>query len=487
MSRWRYPYDEVSAMPSARRLRKTKIVCTIGPSSSSPRMLREMMLAGMDAARFNFSHGEPEEHRRIMTSLRRISKGLGRPVAVMQDLPGPKIRTGEMRDGSVVLKKGASLVITGRDVQGDSGRFGVNYPGFINKIRPGASVLIDDGKIRLKITAVDRKKKEVQCRVLEGGLLRGRKGVNLPDTDLDVDALTEDDKRYAAFGLAQGVDMIALSFVGSAGDIYEARKFINSRGYDVPVIAKIERRKALSNLDGILEAADGVMVARGDLGVETELDMVPLIQKRIIRSCAAMGKPVITATQMLESMISSASPTRAEVADVANAVLDGTDAVMLSGETAVGMYPVEAVRIMAKTAYTAEGSIDYNRLFAEEQVVESTVHDAVTHGANLAAMVVRAGAIIACTTTGKTARLVARHRPECPVIGASPFQEVINRLCIIRGVYPVKMRAVRDTDRMIKEAEKAALKTGLVKRGDTVVITAGYPQTNLLKVYKVGL
>lgn len=473
-------------MPSAKRLRKTKIVCTIGPGSSSPKALRGMVLAGMNVARFNFSHGRPEEHGRTMARLRRISRDLNKPVAIMQDLPGPKIRTGEMRLGSVILKEGTTLVITAKDVQGGPDRFSVNYPMFIRKIRPGATILIDDGKIRLKVAAVDRKRKEIQCRVLEGGLLREHKGVNLPDTDLDLEALTEDDKKHAAFGLAQGVDMIALSFVGSAGDVYNAKRFISSKGYNVPIVAKIERRQALGNLDGILGAADGVMVARGDLGVETELEVVPIIQKRVIQSCVAMGKPVITATQMLESMVSNASPTRAEVADVANAVLDGTDAIMLSEETAVGRYPVDAVRIMAKTAYTVEESIGYNKLFADEQVVENTIQDAVTHSANLAAMVIKAGAIIACTTTGKTARLVARHRPECPIIGTSPSQDVVNRLCIIRGVYPIRMKMVRNTDQMMKEAERAAIKTGLVKRGDTVVITAGYPQTDLLKICKIG-
>ncbi|MFQ5957324.1 MAG: pyruvate kinase, partial [Candidatus Brocadiales bacterium] len=365
-------------MPSVKRLRKTKIVCTIGPSSSSPNVLREMVLAGMDVARFNFSHGSPEEHEKAIARLRHISKALNRPVAVMQDLPGPKIRTGEMGPGSVVLKKRDSLVITGKDVQGGPDRFSVNYPGFIKKIRPGAVMLIDDGAIRLKVTAVDGSRKEVRCRVLEGGLLKTHKGVNLPDTDLDLDALTEDDKKYITSGLALGVDMIALSFVGNARDIYTTRQFIIAKGGNVPIIAKIERRQALDNLEDILEAADGVMVARGDLGVETELEEVPLIQKRLIQSCVVMGKPVITATQMLESMVNNPSPTRAEVADVANAVLDGTDALMLSGETAMGRFPVESVRMMAEIAYRAEETIEYEKLLMDERIKENTIQDAIT-------------------------------------------------------------------------------------------------------------
>ncbi|MFQ5862006.1 MAG: pyruvate kinase [Candidatus Brocadiales bacterium] len=473
-------------MPYLKRLRKTKIVCTIGPYSSSPKVLREMVLAGMDVARFNFSHGSPEEHEKAIARLRRISKALNRPIAVMQDLPGPKIRTGGMGPGSVVLNKRGSLIITGKDVQGSPDRFSVNYPGFIKKIRPGASILIDDGAIRLKVTAVDRNRREVRCRILEGGLLRSHKGINLPDTDLDVDALTEDDKKYITIGLALGVDLIAMSFVGNARDIYTTRRFVISKGGNVPIIAKIERRQALDNLEYILEAADGVMVARGDLGVETELEEVPLIQKRVIQSCIVIGKPVITATQMLESMINSPSPTRAEVADVANAVLDGTDALMLSGETAVGRSPVDSVRMMAKIAYKVEGSMDYKKLLAGEQVEENTIQGAVTHGATLTAMDLKAKAIIACTTTGKTARLVARYRPECPIIGMSPYSNVVNQLCLTWGVYPVKMKEVKSTDDMMNEAERTALKTGMVKSGDTVVITAGYPYTNLLKAYNIG-
>ncbi|MEE9584980.1 MAG: pyruvate kinase [Candidatus Brocadiales bacterium] len=473
-------------MPSVKRLRKTKIVCTIGPGSSSPRVLREMMLAGMDVARLNFSHGSPDEHGKTIARIRRISRALNRPIAIMQDLPGPKIRTGEMGPGSVILKKGKELVITGKDVLGSPDRISVNYPGFINKIRPGASILIDDGKMRLRVIAVHRNRKEVRCRVLEGGLLREHKGVNLPDTDLDLDALTREDKKYAVFGLAHGVDLIALSFVGSARDIRTARRFITSRGGNVPILAKVERRQALVNLEEILEAADGVMVARGDLGVETELEDVPLVQKKVIGSCIAMGKPVITATQMMESMVNSTSPTRAEVADVANAVLDGTDALMLSEETAVGRYPVDCVRMMEKVAHKAEGTIDHKKLLSDEQIEEKTIQDAITHCANLAAMDVKARAIIACTTTGKTARLVARYRSEFPIIGASPFSNVVNQLCVTWGVYPVRMKKVGSTDEMVKEAEKAALKTGLVKGGDTVVITAGYPYTNLLKTYRIG-
>lgn len=473
-------------MTPLKRLRKTKIVCTIGPQSSSPRAIRQMVLAGMDVARLNFSHGNPEEHETAIARIRRISNTLNRPIAVMQDLPGPKIRTGEMGPGTVILKKGGKVVITGNDMQGDTGRFSVNYPGFIKKIRTGARILIDDGAIKLKVTGVNKKREEVHCHIIEGGLLRTHKGVNLPDTDLDVNALTDDDKKYINFGLALGVDLIAMSFVGSARDVHNAREFIISKGGNVPIIAKIERRQALGNLDDILVAADGAMVARGDLGVETELEQVPLVQKRIIRSCIAMGKPVITATQMLESMINSPSPTRAEVADVANAVLDGTDALMLSAETSIGKYPINAVKMMARIASQIEGTIDYKKLFAGGQIKENTIQDAITYGADLAAMVMDARAIIACTTTGKTARLMARHRPKCPIIAMSPSSSVVNQLCVTWGVYPVIMREVRSTDEMMSEAEKVALKTGFVKNGNTVVITAGYPYTNLIKAYTIG-
>lgn len=461
-------------------------MCTIGPGSSGPGVLRRMILAGMDVARLNFSHGSYDDHARALARIRRISRALKRPVAIMQDLPGPKIRTGEMGSGPAPIRKGKNLVITGRDVPGNSERVSVNFPSFIKKARPGTVILIDDGKIRLRVTAVDRRKKEVRCRVLEGGLLKARKGVNLPDTDLELDALTGEDRKCLAFGLSLGVDLVALSFVGSARDVHVARRFMVSRGCSVPIIAKIERRRALENLDAILEAADGAMVARGDLGVETELEEVPLLQKRIIRSCVTMGKPVITATQMLESMVESFSPTRAEVADVANAVLDGTDALMLSEETAVGRFPVECVRTMDKIALKTEGAADHEKFLVDERIKGKTIQEAVTNGANLAAADVKARAVIACTNTGKTARLVARHRPGHPVIGASPCPNTVNQLCVTRGVYPVKMKKVNSTDGMVREAEKAALKTGLVKRGDTVVITAGYPETNLIKVLAVG-
>lgn len=471
-----------------KRLKKTKILCTIGPSSRSQEVLREMIKAGMDVARVNFSHGNSEEHIEVMGRLRRLSRALGRPVAIMQDLGGPKIRVGEVRPEPVFLKKGDTVTIVSKKIIGNSHSLSVNYPWLPQKVKPGASILINDGAIRLR--AISSSKKEMRCRVLQGGLLSSHKGVNLPDTRLDIEALTEKDKRDILLGLKEGVDIIALSFVRNARDIQKARGFISSRGGDVPIIAKIERRQALENLEEIMEEADGVMVARGDLGVETELEEVPLLQKKIIRACNLLGKPVITATQMLESMIKNPSPTRAEATDVANAVLDGTDALMLSGETAVGSYPVEALEAMIRIAYKMEGTTELGRLLKDELIREDTISDAVTHGACQAAIDLGAVAIIACTRTGKTARLVARYRPPCPIIAATPFQKVVNQLCLTWGVYPVRMKEVRDTDEMIKEAEKAALGTGLVKKGDKVVVTARHPftqrgVTNLMKAHVI--
>ncbi len=478
-------------MASVKEMRKTKIVCTIGPASSGSGVLEEMVQAGMDVARLNFSHGSMEEHKGVINRIRRISKAHNRPLAIMQDLPGPKIRTGEVGPEPVVLKKGGNVIITGKKLLCSSQKISVSYAGFVRNVRPGNAILIDDGKIKLRVVDVYRDRKEVMCRVVEGGPLKTHKGVNLPDTDLDIDALTENDKKYMAFGLDSGVDLVALSFVGCAKDILAAKHFMKLKRRTVPIIAKIERRQALSNLDGILEAADGVMVARGDLGVETDLEDVPVVQKKIIHACVLMGKPVITATQMLESMVSSSTPTRAEVADVANAVLDGTDAVMLSEETAVGKYPVNCVRMMKRIALKAEASMGeedrggYVKFLADEEIGEKTIQDAITHSAHHAARDVKARAIIACTTTGKTARMVARHRPDCPIIGVSPSEDVLNQLCLTRGVYPARMKVAKNTDEMMREAEKVALKTGLVKKGDTVVITAGYPYTNLLKAYTI--
>ncbi|MBM3304926.1 MAG: pyruvate kinase [Candidatus Aminicenantes bacterium] len=465
---------------------KTKIVCTVGPASRPPEILERLVRAGMDVARLNFSHGTQAEHGRTIAALRKIARGLGRPVAILQDLAGPKIRIGPIRDGPVILEPGAAFTLTARKVLGDARTVSINYPAMVADVRKGDTLLLSDGSLELEVVAADGR--DIRCRVVIGGPLNSFKGINLPARTLRTPSLTAKDRDDLRFGLRNDVDYVAMSFVRSAGDIATVRRHMKRCGASAPVIAKIEKHEALDAMDAIVEAADGLMVARGDLGVETPLEKIPRVQKDLIRRSREAGKPVITATQMLRSMVDSPRPTRAEVTDVANAILDGTDAVMLSEETAVGKYPVESVAMMVRIAREAEripSTCDGPRPEGLEPVPGSLPGAVACAAARLAADV-GAAAIVTFTRSGSTARLVSRCRPEVPILAHTPEEKTRRQLSLCWGVLPVLGESLDRTDEMVAAAMKAAKKAGLVRKGQTVVITAGVPTgvpgtTNLIK------
>ncbi len=464
---------------------KTKIVCTIGPASRSPETLAELVAAGMSVARLNFSHGSHAEHAAAIFDLRRLSAALGRPVAILQDLAGPKIRVGRVAGGTVVLESGSPFTLTSRRVPGDAREVSISYPALPRDVRRGDALLLADGAIELRVARVTPQ--DIKCRVIVGGPLSSHKGINLPSRTLPLPGLTDKDERDLAFGIRQKVDYVALSFVRSAEDILRAKRFMTKRKCDIPVVAKIEKHEALDHFEEIIPLVEAVMVARGDLGVEIPLESVPGVQKWLISRTNASGKPVITATQMLRSMVENSRPTRAEVADVANAVLDGTDAVMLSEETAIGRHPVESVRMMARVAEDAE-KIFPHADWARRRRGESgaSLSEAVAHSACNLADEIGAAAIISFTQSGLTARLVAKYRPGCPVLALTPVPETQRRLSLVWGVTPVMATGLKTTDEMIDRAFEAARKSGLARRGQKVVITAGVPlgvagKTNLIK------
>jgi len=468
---------------------RTKVVCTIGPASRSPDILRQLILAGMNVARLNFSHGTHSEHLDVLRLIRRLSRELGRPVAVLQDLAGPKIRIGDITAGSVNLKPGALFTLTSRRVPGGESQVSVSYPRLPAEVRPGDTLLLSDGALELVILKTSAR--DIVCRIVVGGPLSSHKGINLPSRSLKAPSLTPKDKTDLAFGIRHGVDYVALSFVRDAGDIAAARRFIAKRGARIPLIAKIEKHEALDHIDGIMAAADAVMVARGDLGVETPLENIPQVQKMLIRKANRSGKPVITATQMLRSMVDGPRPTRAEVTDVANAVLDGTDAVMLSEETAVGRYPLEALRTMIKVAEDAESAFPHEawawRLGAEPA---KTPAEAVALSACAMAESIRAACLVTFTSSGSTARLVSRCRPACPIVAPTPRLSTYRRLALVWGVVPILSKRLKTADGMIRQARRAVRSTRLAAKGQMVVITAGVPlgipgTTNLIKAEKL--
>jgi len=465
--------------------RRTKIVCTIGPATQDSATLERLIDAGMDVARLNFSHGTHEGHAKVIARVRRLAEKAARPIAILQDICGPKIRLGEISPDPLCLSSGETVRITSESSVGTSARLPISCDSLARDVKPGETILLRDGTVRLQATSVEHG--EVVCDVEVGGEIRSHCGVNLPDTALSVPSLTPKDRDDLAFGVDHGVDWVAQSFVRRPEDVLEAREVVESAGGDIPILAKIEKGEALAELEAILAVADGAMVARGDLGVETDLAEVPLAQKRIIRLCNRDGKPVITATQMLESMVDRPMPTRAEVNDVANAIMDGTDAVMLSQETAIGRYPLEAVAMMAEVAEKTERALDYAKLLAEEEVVEQVPEDAISYATCHSAMQIGAAAIIASTTSGTTARHISRYRPPCPIIAPSDRSTTVRRLALSWGVLPIKIGPMTDTDDMFAKAAEAAKKTGLVAEGDLVVVTAGLPvgqpgSTNMLKI-----
>jgi pyruvate kinase len=463
---------------------RTKIVCTIGPASRSPETLEQLIRAGMDVARLNFSHGTQAQHLEVITTVRRIAERLGRSVAILQDLAGLKIRIGEIASGAVTLEAGAPFTLTTRRVLGSQHEVSVDYPHLTEDVQPGDRLLLSDGDLELEV--IGTTEEDVRCRVIAGGTLASRKGVKLPARSITAPTVTDKDRDDLAFGLRHGVDYVAQSFVRTAADVLEVRAMVQNHRSTVPLIAKIETQDALTNIDEIIDSVDGVMVARGDLGVAVPLATVPRLQKMLIAKANRAGKPVITATQMLRSMQDSPRPTRAEATDVANAVLDGTDAIMLSEETAIGRFPLQAVTMMAAIAADAESSFPFDA-WKHRFETGGPLPDAVARAACGMADDIDAAAIVTCTQSGGTARRVARYRPRAPILAPTPHAETYRRLALVWGVTPLLNQSRPTTDELIAGALGAALASTRVQRGATVVITAGVPvghpgMTNLIKV-----
>jgi pyruvate kinase len=467
---------------------RTKIVATIGPASRSPEVLRQMIQAGMNVARINFSHGSYEDHGKTIEMVRTVSKELDVPITIFQDLQGPKVRVAKLPGETLTLVEGESLTLVPDDMSVDlPGTIAIDYPHLAEEATAGTQILMDDGLLELTVESIDDR--TVRCQVVKGGLLKPRKGVNLPSLNLRLPSVTDKDKEDLEFGISQGVDWISLSFVRKAEDIHLLKDLLKAQGAaDTPVIAKIEKPQAIENLEEILEATDAIMVARGDLGVEINPAKVPTLQKHIIRRCNEKGIPVITATQMLESMIQNPRPTRAEANDVANAILDGTDAVMLSGESAVGNYPVQAVAMMAAIANEVEKELKFQNFVADRP---DTVH-AISEGLNAIDQVLDLRWIVACTISGASARLVAEERPRAAVIALTPNPKTYNRLNLVWGVKPVFMESNEPSfETLVDQAEACLLARKLVEPGDRILITGGIPTnsaggTNFLKIHQIG-
>lgn len=479
-------------------MRRTKIVCTIGPSTSSEEMLEQLMLAGMNVARLNFSHGKHEEHALVIERLRRISERLHYPIAILQDLQGPKIRVGSLQDGRPVrLVDDAWITITTRPLVGNEEIVSTTYQELPHDVHPGDCILLDDGLLELRVISADET--DVHCQVVHGGLLKEHKGINLPGVAVSTPALTEKDKADMRFGIMHEVDYIALSFVRKPEDVREARRLM--RQYqaeqgasskrlpgDTPLIAKLEKPEAIANLDAILEVVDGVMVARGDLGVEMSLEKVPLIQKRVIAKCNELGLPVITATQMLESMVTNPRPTRAEVYDVSGAILDGTDSIMLSAETASGAYPIEAVKMMVRIAYETE---EGDRTAHQPQCRRLTQEHAVSHAARALSEEASVKAIVVFTRSGNSARLISKDRPRTPILAYTPSERVYRQLALWWGVWPdcIEMRGTTDT--LMEVVGQKLIEAEILHPGEHVVIMGGLPiasqaRTNFVKLHRVS-
>lgn len=467
-------------------MRRTKIVCTVGPASETEEMIGKLVSAGMNVARINFSHGTHEYQRMLIERIKKVRKEMGKPVAILMDLQGPKIRIGNVKGTAVQLLPGQEYVLTSETVLGDEKRASVSLKSLPHEVASGHPILLADGNIELRVERVVPP--EIFCRVIVGGSLSSHKGINLPGSEVHVDSLTDKDRKDIEIGIEAGVDAIALSFVRTAADIEAMRKLVRHSGGHVPIIAKIEKHEAVTNIDKIVAVSDAVMVARGDLGVEIDLERVPLVQKMIIQKCNAVGKPVITATQMLVRMVENPRPTRAEATDVANAVLDGTDAVMLSEETAAGNYPVEAVMMMDRIVRSAETALDVQKF--EHQKELGSVRDAISRSSYHIAREIGAAAILTPTWSGSTASMVARFRPKQTIIATTPNEQALDFLSLVWGVVPVFIPPTESIDDMIRFSITAARKAGHLRAGDQVVVTGGVPlhvagTTNFLKVEKV--
>ena len=475
---------------SLRNGRRAKIICTIGPASNSETAMRDLLRLGMDVARLNFSHGSHEEHAHHIARLRRAAERERRTVCILQDLQGPKIRTGPLeRHEAVPLKTGSVVTITPQKVAGTAARISTTFPDLAREVISGTQILLSDGLIELRVRSV--RGKDVVCEVIHGGLLGEHKGINLPGIALSIPALTEKDRNDLEFGLTHGIDAVALSFVRSAADVRTARQIISSHGADIPVIAKLEKPQAIEHLEEILEVADGVMVARGDLGVEVAPEKVPVIQKHVIRRAAVWRRPVITATQMLESMIENPRPTRAETSDVANAIFDGSDAVMLSAETASGQYPQESLSLMARIIVEAECNMRdvtqprRRREHRQQLSIAETICESIAHAAEDLPM----GAIAIFTETGNTARMISKHRPKAPIYAFTHVVPVVHRLNLFWGVHPVRCRQAHSAEQMVTMAEQALVRRGVIEPGNVLGVVAGTRQasgsTNLMRLHTV--
>jgi len=470
-------------------MRKTKIICTIGPASESEEILRELMLAGMNVARFNFSHGTHEEQKLKLAKVIKVSNELNLPVATLLDTKGPEIRLCDFEGGSAELESGQLFILTTEDILGTKEKASITYKNLKSDIEVGSTVLIDDGKIEMTVEKIEEN--EIHCRVVNGGKVSNHKGINAPGAILSMPYISDVDRADIEFCAQMGYDFLAASFVRSKEDVLAVRKILDDNNSKAQIIAKIENMQGIENLDEILEVSDGIMVARGDMGVEVPLEEVPVLQKMMIKKAVALGKHVITATQMLESMITSPRPTRAETADVANAIYDGTTAIMLSGESAAGAYPIEAVKTMAKIAERTEEDIDYKgRLQKIDMKGKYDITTAISHATCTTAMDLNAAAIITVTMSGFTANMISRYKPGCPIIGCSVNPRVCRQLSLAWGVQPLLMKKEETAEDLFEDAERLAVKSGYLKKGDVAVLTAGVPlgvsgNTNMIRVIEV--
>jgi len=467
-------------------MRRTKIVCTIGPASDSEEMIAKLIAAGMDVARLNFSHGTPEYQRDLIHKIKRVRRAMNKPIAILQDLQGPKIRVGIIESGIVQLLPGSKFVLTADDVPGDATKASVSLKSLPQEVKPGDPILLADGNIELRVEKVIPP--DIFCRVIVGGQLSSHKGINLPASEVQVESLTDKDRADILIGQEEQVDAVALSFVRKADDILACRKVIEEHGGKTPIIAKIEKHAAVANIDSIVAASQAIMVARGDLGVEIELEKVPLVQKQIIHKCNTLGKPVITATQMLQRMVDNPRPTRAEANDVANAILDGTDAVMLSDETAAGKYPAESVMMMDRIARSAESALD--ELKFENIPIQTGTRHAISRASYFIAKETGATAIITPTWSGSTACLVSRFRPRQLILAATPNEAALDFLSLCWGVVPLQIPPTSSMDDLISSSIEAARRAGHLEPGQHVIVTGGAPlgiagKTNFIKVDKV--
>lgn len=471
-------------------LRKTKIIATIGPASQEVPTLINMINAGMNVARLNFSHGAHEEHQVRIENLRQASALAKQQLAIMLDTKGPEIRTGRLKDAKVRLETGQRFILTSRSTPGSAEEVQVSYAPLALEVEPGTTILLSDGLISL--TVEETTSTDIICRVMNGGELGERKGINVPGVRINMPFMSDKDRDDIMFGIRMGVDFIAASFVRTADDVLEIRRILEQNDADIDIIAKIESQEGVNNLEAIIQVADGVMVARGDLGVEIPAEEVPLVQKKLVERCTATGKPVIIATQMLDSMIVNPRPTRAEVSDVANAIFDGADAIMLSGETAAGKYPVEVVETMSRIATRAEQALPYADILRRKRTRDSiTVTDAISYATCATAANLGASAIVTATRTGYTAKMVAKYRPQASIVAATPNQKLLQKMAMVWGVYPVLIQETEGTDDLFEESIRCALEVDYIKNGDLIILTAGIPTghsgaTNMMKVHIVG-